>query len=91
MLEHKDPSGHASLPTQPTPARYFMHHVSPFSLRVKETEGVETIVRSSYLPTAAKTQTLHGLGSLRPCPGTQPQRMAPTGIVRPEYGKRNGP
>ena len=66
-------------------ARHFMHQVSAFSLSINETEGVEIIVRSSILPTAAKQRKPHTVsGRCDPAQGCYPQRRAPTGIIRRE-------
>ena len=66
-------------------ARNFMHRVSAFSLGITQIEGIETIVRSSCLPTAAKQRKPHTVsGRCHPAQGCRRQRRAPTGIIRRE-------
>ena len=67
-----------------THARGEIFHAS-LSLSIKDTVGVETIVRSSCLPTAAKQCKRHTFsGHCEAAQGCRPQRRAPTGIIRRE-------
>ena len=71
-------------PCSHNPRRGNIFHVA-FSLSVKETEGVETIVRSTCLPTAAKQSKRHTVsGRCEAAQGCQPQKKAPTGIIHYE-------
>ena len=56
-----------------------------FSRSIEETEGVKTIVRSSWHPTSAKQSKRHTVsGRCEVIQGCRPQRRDPTGIVRRE-------
>ena len=78
----RNPLGTRRCPHNPRRGKIF--HAA-FSLSIKETEGVETIVRSSCLPTAAKQRKPHTVsGRCDPAQGCYPQRRAPTGIIRRE-------